>query len=138
MRFLRLFLAGLVVLLFSGVLTPVTFASATDTSGLRYEAYYPIGSAQLAQFDYGQPNPQPNTTGITVCASGTVSQINHSFGNNILGCPGDYVMVHYFGYISYPTDTTVAFRARADDGFYLNIGETTIFNDWRCSCLTII
>jgi hypothetical protein len=39
MKFLRLFLAGLIVILFSGVLTPVTFASATDTTGLRYEAY---------------------------------------------------------------------------------------------------
>jgi hypothetical protein len=31
MKILRLFLAGLVVILFSGVLTPVTFASATPT-----------------------------------------------------------------------------------------------------------
>ena len=31
MKFLRLFLAGLFVLLSSGVLTPVTFASATPT-----------------------------------------------------------------------------------------------------------
>lgn len=48
-------------------------------------------------------------------------------------------MVHYFGFISYPTDTTVTFRARADDGFYLEIGGTTVFDDWRlkgCSAQT--
>ena len=123
MKRLRLILAGLIVLLFSGVLMPVTFASTANTSGLRFEAYYPIISAN--------PYYPDRTAPYEVCASGTVSQINHVFDNSILGCPGDFVMVHYFGYISYPTEKTVTFRARADDGFYLEIGDTTIFDDWH-------
>jgi len=37
MKILRLILTGFIVFLFSGVLTPVTVASATDAAGLQYD-----------------------------------------------------------------------------------------------------
>jgi hypothetical protein len=39
-------------------------------------------------------------------------------------------MLHYKGYITYPTTTKVYFQAPADDGFYMSINGQPIINDW--------
>jgi hypothetical protein len=127
MKFLRLFFAGLIVLLFSGALAPVSFASpdpqqVANTPGLKFDAYYPINASNP---------PARSTSAYTRCASGTVANINHSFGNSIFGCPGDFVMVHYYGFISSPVAATANFRAYADDGFFLSIDGNTIIDDWQ-------
>ena len=67
----------------------------------------------------------------TKCKTVTVSNIDANWGSGaIFGCASDYVMLHYRGYITYPTTTKVYFQAPADDGFYLSIGGQTVINDW--------
>jgi len=39
-------------------------------------------------------------------------------------------MLHYHGYITYPTSTKVYFQNQADDGFYMSINGTQVINDW--------
>jgi hypothetical protein len=39
-------------------------------------------------------------------------------------------MIHYRGYITYPTNSQVFFYAAADDGFYMSIAGQPVINDW--------
>ncbi|MFZ4505812.1 MAG: Ig domain-containing protein, partial [Microbacteriaceae bacterium] len=124
MRILRALFTGALAVLFSGVLAPLTLvpaaqseqASAADTSGLKFTAY-------RANASY----PERSTTRYTVCATGTVSNINWDVGGgDIHGCGGDFVMVRYYGYISNPTTQTMFFRGYSDDGISMKIGGTWI------------
>jgi len=79
---------------------------------------------------YGNP-PQKSDTAYTKCKTTTVANIDANWGGgNILGCGSDYVMLHYKGYITYPTTTKVYFQAPADDGFFMSINGTQVINDW--------
>jgi hypothetical protein len=61
----------------------------------------------------------------------SVSQINHDWGGDIVaGCQGDFVIIHYYGYITFPTSGDITFQSLADDGFYMEIGGQTVINDW--------
>ena len=61
----------------------------------------------------------------------SVSQINHDWGGDIVaGCQGDFVIIHYYGYITLPTSGDITFQSLADDGFYMEIGGQTVINDW--------
>jgi peptidoglycan hydrolase CwlO-like protein len=94
-----------------------------STPGLKVDVYTGISR-------YGNP-PQKSDTSYTKCKTITLTQINHNWGGgDILGCGGDYIMLHYSGYITYPTTTRVYFQAPADDGFYMTINGQTIINDW--------
>jgi hypothetical protein len=78
----------------------------------------------------GNPPSRSDTT-YTKCKTTTVSNIQADWGGgDILGCGSEYVMLHYRGYITYPTTTKVYFQAPADDGFYMSINGTQIINDW--------
>lgn len=122
MKRLRLFLAGLVVLLVSGVLTPVSFANPetdpTDTSGVKFETFKNINSTGMTR----------NPANLQLCNSGVVDTIDEYFNDGrVLGSNcgyGEYFMVHFFGYISYPTTRTVTFAGQSDDGFYATVGGT--------------
>jgi len=93
------------------------------TSGLAVDVY--TGVNRL-----GNPPSRSDVT-YTKCKTVTVSNIEANWGNgNILGCGSDYVMLHYRGYITYPTTTKVYFQAPADDGFFMTIGGQTVINDW--------
>jgi len=91
--------------------------------GLKVDVYTGIGR-------YGNP-PQKSDTAYTKCKTTTVSNIDINWGGgDILGCGSDYIMLHYKGYITYPTTTKVYFQAPADDGFYMSINGTQVINDW--------
>jgi hypothetical protein len=61
----------------------------------------------------------------------SVSQINHDWAEGIVaGCQEDFVIIHYYGYITLPTSGEVIFQSFADDGFYMEIGGKTVINDW--------
>jgi hypothetical protein len=78
----------------------------------------------------GNP-PQKSDTVYTKCKTTTVANIDANWGGgDILGCGSDYVMLHYKGYITYPTTTKVYFQAPADDGFFMSINGTQVINDW--------
>jgi len=78
----------------------------------------------------GNP-PSRSDVVYTKCKTVTVSNINANWGSgSIFGCGGDYIMLNYRGYITYPTTTKVYFQAPADDGFYMKINGQQIINDW--------
>ena len=94
-----------------------------STPGLKVDVYTGINR-------YGNP-PQKSETAYTKCKTTTVSNINANWGSgDIFGCGSEYIMVHYKGYITYPTTTKVYFQAPADDGFYMTINGQTVINDW--------
>lgn len=93
------------------------------SSGLTVDIYKSINSK-------GNP-PSKSDTAYTKCKTVTVTNINANWGGgDILGCGSDYVMLHYKGYITYPTTSKVYFQAPADDGFFMSINGTQIINDW--------
>jgi hypothetical protein len=51
-------------------------------------------------------------------------------GGNLLGCGASDLLVHFHGYISFPSDTTANFLGMADDGFYMEIDNKVVINDW--------
>ena len=78
----------------------------------------------------GNP-PSRSTTAYTYCKTIVLPNIDYNWGGgDIFGCGGDYVMLHYHGYILYSTSGRVYFQAQADDGFYMQINGTQIINDW--------
>lgn len=61
----------------------------------------------------------------------SVTNINHDwYGDIVAGCQGDFVLVHYYGYITMPTTGDVIFQSLADDGFYMSIGNETVIDNW--------
>jgi septal ring factor EnvC (AmiA/AmiB activator) len=94
-----------------------------SSAGLKVDVYTGIGR-------YGNP-PQKSDTAYTKCKTTTLPNIDLNWGGgDILGCGSDYIMLHYRGYITYPTTTKVYFQAPADDGFYMAINGTQVINDW--------
>jgi hypothetical protein len=101
----------------------VTTGGGQVASGLRADIYTGINRN-------GNP-PTRSDTAYTFCKTITVTNIDKNWGNgNIEGCGGDYVMIHYRGYITYPTSKQVWFYAAADDGFYMSINGQNVINDW--------
>ena len=116
MKILRLILTGFIVLLFSGVLTPVTAASATDAAGLQYDVYNNILK------NGGDGKVQRSTTAYPKCGDTRVASnidFNVGSGTVVSGCGFDRILIHYYGYISSSTSSTKYFRAWADDGFWM-------------------
>lgn len=94
-----------------------------STPGLKVDVYTGISR-------YGNP-PQKSDTAYTKCKTTTVNNIDINWGGgDIFGCGSEYIMLHYKGYITYPTTTKVYFQAPADDGFYMTINGQTVINDW--------
>jgi hypothetical protein len=78
----------------------------------------------------GNP-PSRSDTAYTKCKTTTLSNIDVNWGGgDILGCGSEYVMLHYHGYITYPTTKQVYFQNQADDGFFMTINGQTVINDW--------
>jgi len=101
----------------------INIGGAGGASGLAVDVYTGINK-------YGNP-PQKSDTAYKKCKTTTLSNIDINWGGgDILGCGSDYIMVHYHGYITYPTTTKVYFQAPADDGFYMSINGTAVINDW--------
>jgi hypothetical protein len=93
------------------------------TPGLKVDVYTGINR-------FGNPPSRSDTT-YTKCKTTTVSNIEANWGGgDILGCGSEYIMIHYKGYITYPTTTKVYFQAPADDGFYMSINGQAVINDW--------
>ena len=88
--------------------------------GLRYTAYLIQGGT-----------PTRSSSGYSKCSEGTANSLTQNWGlNSVSGCREESVMVNYTGYITSPTTQTLKFRARIDDGFFMTLNGTTIFNEW--------
>ena len=78
-----------------------------------------------------QPNPERSDTAYTYCKTITVTQIAKNWGGgDIEGCGGDYVMIHYTGYLTVPTTMNYQFLANVDDGWYMTLDGTVINDNW--------
>lgn len=95
--------------------------SIPPEAGLKVEVYtYNEGTL---------PDRQP----YTLCETGwtTAADMNFDVGGDVVAnCAGDFVLIHYSGWITSPTDKLVTFSSQADDGFYLTIGGQPVIDNW--------
>lgn len=123
MKVLRILAA--LFLVFGWLLLPA--AASSFTPGLKVDVYVYDSSAL----------PEHTPT-YELCATETVwttapnisANFDYEFGGIVAGCQSDFVMVHYYGYITWPITEDVMFLSQADDGFYLSISGTTVIDDW--------
>jgi PA14 domain len=95
--------------------------SVPTIPGLKADIYKNITSS----------NPIRSDTAYTFCKTITVTHINKDWGGgDIEGCGGDYVMIHYRGYITVPETNNYEFLAMVDDGWYMTIGGTVVNDNW--------
>jgi len=99
---------------------PLTVAQA-DSNGLKVEVYtFKEGSL---------PEMQP----YELCASGwtSVPNIDADWGDGIVaGCQGDFVVIHYSGYLTSPRSGDVTFQSFADDGFFMSLDGVPVIENW--------
>lgn len=101
----------------------ISSGSTQAIPGLNAEVYVGVNSL-------GNP-PQRSQSAYTLCKTMIVTQIDFNVGGgSVAGCDNDFVMIHYTGYITYPTNRSVYFYAQADDGFFMFINGQPIINDW--------
>lgn len=110
-------------LAFAPILTFSPTAQAEPLQGLGVDVY---------TFD---PSALPDRQAYTLCASETVwtsvSSLNHDWGGDVVaGCQSDFVLIHYYGYITFDFSGDVYFQSIADDGFFMSIGDETVIDDW--------
>jgi hypothetical protein len=73
----------------------------------------------------------PDRQEYTLCNTSVVPNINFDVGGDIVAnCQQDFVLIHWYGYITLPVDGEITFQSYADDGFYLDIGSYNVINDW--------
>jgi hypothetical protein len=118
-------IAGAVIFLVGSNFVWIERAEADTSAGLSVEVY---------TYD---PSSLPERQPYTLCkdtvetAWTSVSQMFDDWGDGIVaGCQGDFVLIHYSGYITWPTSEQVTFQSIADDGFWLSVGGQTIIDDW--------
>ena len=87
--------------------------------------------ADIYTFDSRYYYPERSTTAYTFCKTITVDNIDKDWGGgDIEGCGGDFVMIHYIGFITVPNTDNYEFLAQADDGWFMTIGDTIVNDNW--------
>jgi hypothetical protein len=125
---MKLKFLGAVFLTFVFMFWPlmVTSAKADDMSGLTVDVYT-YDSSIL-------PDRQP----YELCATDTVwtsaaninTNFDAEFGGIVAGCQGDFVLVHYTGFLTSPVTGSVVFQSYADDGFWMSLDDVTVIDNW--------
>jgi hypothetical protein len=87
--------------------------------------------ADIYTFDSQYYYPERDATVHTFCKTITVDNIDKNWdGGDIEGCGGDFVIIHYTGFLTVPTSDNYEFHAMADDGWYMTIGDTVVNDNW--------
>ena len=103
----------------------VSPASAT-TAGIQAKIYSGFNTTNVRPMD----NPSV-VSNYTYCKTQTMTAINNNWGSgDIEGCGGDYMLIHYTGYIYSSIAQTLYFRGYSDDGFWAKVGGTVVVNNW--------
>lgn len=126
MNILRKFAASIgIIFVGSFYLLFAPSATAETTAGLKVDVY---------TYDYSAlPERQPYTFCDQTVATTwhEVSQIADNWGEGtVAGCQGDFVLIHYYGYITADITGPINFYSQADDGFYMEIGGVPVIDDW--------
>jgi hypothetical protein len=114
------------------VFTPIFLAApaqAESLQGLNVEVYT-FGIDKL---------PDHKADGYELCKTETAwtssanifTNFDAEFDGIVAGCRGDFVMVHYSGYMTFPEAQDVNFLSQADDGFFMQLNDSTVIDDWR-------
>ena len=116
LKFSRTFLAAFIFISSLFIGQP---AKADSVAGLTQDVYtYDSAST-------------PDRTEYTLCNTGIVPNINFDVGGDVVAnCQQDFVLIHWHGYITMPIDGEVTFQSMADDGFYLDIGGSSVIDNW--------
>ena len=104
---------------------PITVAKA-ETPGLTVEVY---------TYD---PSALPDRQPYTLCQTDTVwtsvanvdANFDAEYGGIVAGCQGDFVLVHYTGYLTSPVTAEVVFQSYADDGFWMSVDSVPVIDNW--------
>jgi hypothetical protein len=87
--------------------------------------------ADIYTFNPNNAYPEKDASKHTFCKTITVDNINKDWGGgDIEGCGGDFVIIHYTGFLTVPTTDNYLFHAMADDGWYMTIGDTVVNDNW--------
>lgn len=117
LRFFRTFLAAFIFISSLFIGQP---AVATPTLGLTQDVY-----------TFDSAFPFPNREPAMLCNTSIVPNINFDVGGDVVAnCQQDFVLIHWYGYITLPVDGEITFQSYADDGFYLDIDGQNVINDW--------
>lgn len=116
-----LFRVGLVLFLaFGSLLFTPTPAHGETTQGLTQDVYI---------YDSSALPDRVNT--YTLCNTSVVPNINFDVGGDVVaGCQEDFVLIHWYGYITLPANGEITFQSMADDGFYMAIGDSVVIDNW--------
>ena len=80
---------------------------------------------------FGSSGVVIDTNFLSTCWQGIVDQLNFDWGGSGPdGCPNDYYTDFTTGFIKAPKTGVVHFYNSADDGFRLELGESTVINNW--------
>jgi hypothetical protein len=75
--------------------------------------------------------PEHSSTTGTLCKTITVQNIEKDWGGeDIEGCGGDFVMIHYTGFLTVPKTDTYEFLANVDDGWYMTLDNVVVNDNW--------
>ncbi len=104
---------------------------------LQVKASYAVNQAGLRvkvfKIEASGGNPNRDEVSYPLCdgAWTAVDNVWADWGGGVVAnCQPEYVMIHYYGFIQYPTDTTITFQGLADDGFSLDINGTRVIDNW--------
>ena len=77
------------------------------------------------------PNRQPYSLCETDTVWTSVPNVDADWGGDIVaGCQGDFVLIHYSGYLISPNSSDVTFQSWADDGFWFSLDDVPVIDDW--------
>lgn len=100
-------------------------ATAETTAGLKVDVY----TYDSSRTPERQPYTFCDETNVTAWSE--VSQIADDWADGVIaGCQGDFVLIHYYGYITAPVTGDITFQSIADDGFYMEIGGEPVIDNW--------
>jgi hypothetical protein len=87
--------------------------------------------ADIYTFNPNNAYPNRSTEEHTFCKTITVDNIAKDWGGGDMeGCGGDYVIIHYTGFLTVPKTTSYQFLANVDDGWYMTLDGTVVNDNW--------
>ena len=73
----------------------------------------------------------PDRVPYTLCSTSIVPNLQFDVGGGVVAnCQEDFVLIHWYGYITLPVDGEVMFQSWADDGFYMTLDDQVVIDNW--------